>query len=287
MTHPSANITEVTLDNAQAILIDESMSRPVLVDFWADWCAPCKQLMPVLEKLAGEYGGAFLLAKVNADEMQGLSQQFGVRSLPTVMLMQNGQPVDGFTGAQTESFIRDMLDKYVSKPEDELLAKAQQQMAEGLFAEALDLLRDAMTAAPQRCDIQTHTAHCLAELNRVDDAEGIINSISMADQDAHFQQVKSLIELKRESADTPEVKALEAQLAEQPDNMHTQYQLALQYSQVGREGDALALLYDILRIDREFADNAARRSYLDILKALGNKDPIAIEFQRKLYSLLY
>lgn len=287
MTHPSANITEVTLDNAQAILIDESMSRPVLVDFWADWCAPCKQLMPVLEKLAGEYGGAFLLAKVNADEMQGLSQQFGVRSLPTVMVIQNGQPVDGFAGAQTESFIREMLDKYVSKPEDELLAKAQQDMADGRFPEALDQLRDATAAAPKRSDIQIHTAHCLAELNRVEDAESIINIVPMADQDAHYQQVKALIELKREAADTPEIKALEALLAEKPDDLHTQHQLALQYSQVGREGDALALLYNILKIDREYADNAARRSYLDILKALGNKDPIAIDFQRKLYSLLY
>ncbi|MEY3018325.1 MAG: hypothetical protein RL336_1460 [Pseudomonadota bacterium] len=287
MSHLSAHIVEVTLDNAQATLIDESMDRPVLVDFWADWCAPCKQLMPILEKLASEYQGAFLLAKVNADEMQGISQQFGVRSLPAVMLMQNGQPVDGFAGAQTESFIRGMLDKYVSKPEDELLSKAQQHMAEEQFVEALDLLRDAISAAPQRSDIQIHAAHCLAELNRVADAEGIINSVPMADQDGHFQQVKALIELKREAADTPEIKILEVQLAEQPDNMQTQYQLALQYSQAGREGDALALLYGILKIDREFADNAARRSYLDILKALGNKDPVAIDYQRKLYSLLY
>ena len=91
-----ANIDET---NAMQLLIEESNNRPVLVDFWADWCAPCKALMPILESLAHEYAGAFLLAKVNADEQQNIAQQFGVRSLPTVMIIQNGQPVDGFAGA--------------------------------------------------------------------------------------------------------------------------------------------------------------------------------------------
>ena len=96
----SAHIVEIDESNAQQLLIEESMTRPVVVDFWADWCGPCKQLMPILERLADEYQGAFLLAKVNADEQQMLAQQLGVRSLPTVMVLKEGQPIDGFSGAR-------------------------------------------------------------------------------------------------------------------------------------------------------------------------------------------
>lgn len=287
MQHSSPHIVDVTFENAQAVLIDESMQRPVLVDFWADWCAPCKQLMPVLEKLADEYQGAFLLAKVNADEMQSISQQFGVRSLPTVMLIQNGQPVDGFAGAQPESQIRQLLEKYLPNQEDEQLSKAQQWMTNGQFKEALDILRDAHKAAPERSDINLHMAHCLAELSKVDEAEVHLANVPLVDQDAHYQQVKALIELKREAADTPEIRQLQEQLNTTPDDRQLQFSLAVQFSQVGREAEALAILYDILKFDREFADNAARRTYLDILKTLGNKDAVAIEYQRKLYSLLY
>ena len=105
------NVVDIDQNNAQQYLIDESFNRPVVVDFWADWCAPCKQLMPLLEKLADEYAGAFLLAKINADEQQGISQQLGVRSLPTVMVFKDGQPVDGFAGAQPETAVREMLQK--------------------------------------------------------------------------------------------------------------------------------------------------------------------------------
>jgi putative thioredoxin len=287
MSLNSPHIVDVTFENAQATLIDESMQRLVVVDFWADWCAPCKQLMPVLESLANEYKGAFLLAKVNADEMQGITQQFGVRSLPTVMFIQNGQPVDGFTGAQPEGSIRAMLDKVLPKPEDEQLAGAKQLMSENNFNEALTLLQEAHHSAPERSDITLHLAQCLAELNKLEAAEAKLDTIPMVDQDTHYQQIKALLELKLEAADTPEIKALQAQLAAQPDDLSLQYQLAIQLSQVGRESEALAILFDILTLDREFADNGARRTYLDILKALGNKDSTAIEYQRKLYSLLY
>lgn len=287
MSHASTHIVDVSYDNAQSTLIDESMQRPVLVDFWADWCAPCKQLMPILEALAVEYNGAFLLAKVNADEMQGITQQFGVRSLPTVMLIQNGQPVDGFAGVQPESQIRAMLEKVLPKPEDELLQRALELMQQGNFDDAIEPLRAAHQAAPNRSDIKLHLAQSLAELNKVDLAQGVLDSVPMVDQDAHYEQVKALLELKREAADTPEIQALQQQLAQHPDDMQLQYQLAIQFSQVGREAEALAILFEILKRDREYADNAARRTYLDILKALGNKDSIAIEYQRKLYSLLY
>ena len=103
-------IVNIDETNAQQYLIEESMNRPVVVDFWADWCEPCKVLMPLLEKLANEYQGQFLLAKVNADEQQMIAQQLGVRSLPTVMVIKEGQPVDGFVGAQPETQVREMSD---------------------------------------------------------------------------------------------------------------------------------------------------------------------------------
>jgi len=284
--HP-AHIINIDFNNAQAMLIDESNHRPVLVDFWADWCAPCKTLMPILEKLADEYQGAFLLAKVNADEMQPIAQQFGVRNLPTVMLIQNGQPVDGFTGTQSETFVRDMLEKFLPKPWDGMLQSAQAAMAEGNFTGAADTLREAYQLSKQLVDIGVHLAHCLAESGKLDEAEAILNITPMADQDGYFEQVKSLLELKREASDTPEIRQLQAQLNEQPDSLDLQYQLALQFSQANRQQEALELLYAILKFDREFNDNAARRAYLDLLKTLGPKDPLAIEYQRKLYSLLY
>ena len=103
------HVVDIDENNAQQYLIDESFNRPVVVDFWADWCAPCKQLMPLLKKLADEYAGAFLLAKINADEQQGISGQLGVRSLPTVMVFKDGQRVDGFAGAQPETAVRELL----------------------------------------------------------------------------------------------------------------------------------------------------------------------------------
>ena len=124
-TNTPQDIVEINEANAKQWLVDESFKRPVLIDFWADWCGPCKSLMPILEKLAGEFRGQFLLAKVNADEQQMIAAQFGVRSLPTVMIMQDGQPVDGFAGAQTEVEVRELLEKYLPKPWDDLLEKGR------------------------------------------------------------------------------------------------------------------------------------------------------------------
>src|SRR5690625_1193723 len=111
-------IVDVTQNNAQQVLIEASYQRPVLVDFWAEWCAPCRTLMPLLEKLAREYDGALLLARVDCDSEQALAAQFGVQSLPTVILMKEGQPVDGFTGAQPEGTIRQFLEPHLPGPGD-------------------------------------------------------------------------------------------------------------------------------------------------------------------------
>lgn len=281
------NIVEINLENAKQHLIEESFNRPVLIDFWADWCAPCKSLMPILEKLANEYAGAFLLAKVNADEMNMISSQFGVRSLPTVVLMKDGQPIDGFVGALPEKQVRELLEKHLPKPWEKLVNEAQGFIMAGDFNSALPLLRQAYEDSKQDAAIACLLAQCHLELNRIDNAEAILATVKLVDQDAHYEQLKAQIELKKQAAKTPELVALEKAYANDPGNLATAYELAIQYHAESAHRPALELLIGILRKDRNFAGGAAKKTFTDILAALGKGDALAIEFQRKLFTLLY
>lgn len=283
----SEYIVNVTEQNVVELVIEGSKVRPVVVDFWADWCEPCKTLMPMLEKLANEYDGQFVLAKVNADEQQNIAQQFGVRSLPTVMVVKDGQPVDGFVGAQPENQVRELLEKYLPKPWDAILEQAQAFVAEGNFAEALAPLRQAYTDSNQQLDIAFAYTHVLIELNRCDEAEAVLSNIRMADQDAQYEQLKAQLELRREAASAPAVQALEEQLAADPDNLELTYQLAIQYNDHGQHKDAMESLISILQKDREYGDGAAKKALLDVIASLGKGDPLAVEYQRKLFGLMY
>lgn len=284
MTDYIVNIDET---NAAALLIEESNNRPVVVDFWADWCEPCKVLMPMLEKIAHEYQGAFLLAKVNADEQQGITQQFGVRSLPTVMVIQNGQPVDGFTGAQPEAQVRELFEKFLPKPWDALLLQANELMTAGDFQGALVPLRQAWEESGKQHDITIAYVHGLIEALRLDEAEAVLGEIRMADQDAAYEQLKAQLELKRESAKSPEIEALEATLAESPDDLDVMQQLGVQYTNAGQFREGMEHLITILRKELDHGDGSTKRLLLDTIASLGKGDPLAVEYQRKLYSLLY
>ena len=280
-------IVNIDETNAAQLLIDESHKRPVVVDFWADWCEPCKVLMPLLEKIADEYQGAFLLAKVNADEQQMISQQFGVRSLPTVMVIQDGQPVDGFAGAQPEAQVREMLGKYLPKPWDGLLQMAQEAMEQGNFSEALTPLRQAWDDSGQLHDITLSYAHALIECLRLDEAETLLDGIRMADQDATYEQLRAQLEIKREAAKSPEIEALEQKLAADPGDLDVLHSLAVQYTNAGQFKNGMEHFITILRQDLDHGDGATKRLLLDTIATLGKGDPLAAEYQRKLYSLLY
>jgi putative thioredoxin len=280
-------IVDIDESNAQTLLIEESQKRPVIVDFWADWCAPCKQLMPILEKLAAEYQGAFLLAKVNADEQQMLAQQLGVRSLPTVMVIKDGQPVDGFSGAQPESAVRDMLDKHVPSPQADSLVEAEQLLAEGDIPGALALFRGAWEDSGQKPEFTMAYAGALITASRLDEAEALLSDIKMVDQDARYQQLMAQIELQRQAARSPEIEALEADLASDEQNHEVRVKLAVQISSHGRYREALEHLLVVLRADRDWGNGEAKRVYLDMIATIGKGDPLAAEYQRKLFSLLY
>jgi putative thioredoxin len=281
------NIVNIDESNAARYLIDESMQRPVVIDFWADWCGPCKSLMPILEKLAKEYAGAFLLAKVNADEQQMIAQQFGVRSLPTVMVMQNGQPVDGFAGAQPETAVREMLEKYVASPFDAAIAEAQQKLQAGDVAGALSQLRATYEESGHRHDVAMVYAHALIEGRRLDEAQALLDAVRPLDRDAAFEQNLAQLTLAREASRSPELVALEEQLAADPENLDLREQLAVQYSASGHYREALETLYGILAIDRDHNDGGTKKALLDTIASLGKGDPLAVEYQRKLFSLLY
>jgi putative thioredoxin len=205
-------IVNIDESNAAQYLIEESMQRPVVIDFWADWCEPCKVLMPLLEKLATEYAGAFLLAKVNADDQQMIAQQFGVRSLPTVMVMRDGQPVDGFAGAQSEQAVREMLEKHLPSPYEAALVEANTMLEAGDAVGAVSILRGAYEESGRRHDIAMTLVHALIEARRLDDAQVLLDAVPMADQDPLYDQLLAQLTLAREAARSPELVALEEQL---------------------------------------------------------------------------
>ncbi len=278
---------EINQNNAKQFLIDESFQRPVLVDFWADWCSPCKTLMPMLEKLADEHAGAFLLAKVNVDAEPMIASQFGIQSMPTVVLMKDGQPVDGFVGAKPEKEIRALLEKYLPKPWEGLRDQGAAQLHAGNNRQAIALLSQAWHESGQRAEIACLLASAYVNENRLDEAAELLKNIRLADQDSVYEQVKAQLELAQNAEKAPEVTALEARHKAQPDDPDIAFQLAVQYSQHNYQREALDILLTVLRKDLNARDGEVRRTFTDILAVLGKGDALAAEYQRKLYSLIY
>jgi putative thioredoxin len=284
----SPNIVEVTEANFQQVMVEESAQRLVLLDFWADWCAPCKALTPILEKLADEYNGQVLLAKINADEQQNITAQFGIRSLPTVAIVKNGQPIDAFQGAEPESAIRERLDKHLPAPWEAAVHEAQALSSEGQFDEALVLLRDAYAQSGEMFEIGLLMADCYLHVNRANDAKSILDNATMEQQlNPLFKELLSKVELALEAADSPELRELQAKLEQDPENLDLKLELAIQYSQADRSEDALQLILEVLQKDKNYHDGGARKTMLDIINGLGKGDPLAAKYQRKLFTLMY
>lgn len=280
------NIVNISEANLQQTL-QQSMNVPVLFYFWSARSQHCEQLTPVLERLAAQYNGQFTLAKVDCDAEQMLASQFGLRAIPTVYLFQNGQPVDGFEGPQPEEAIRALLDKVLPREEELKAQQAMQLMQEGNYTDALPLLKDAWQLSSQNGEIGLLLAETLIALNRSEDAEAVLKTIPLQDQDTRYQGLVAQIELLKQAADTPEIQQLQQQVAENPEDAALATQLALQLHQVGRNEEALELLFGHLRKDLTAADGQTRKTFQEILAALGTGDALASKYRRQLYALLY
>ena len=283
----SPDIIDATLENAQQVLIEESQQRPVVIDFWSPRSEPCVELKRILEALTMEYNGQFSLVKVDVDELPQVASQFGVKGLPTVMIMKDGQPVDGFAGPQAEAQVREFLTKNLPAAWEALIEQANQLMLADDFTQALALLRQAYTDSDEKASVGIGLAQVFLHLNRCDEAEEILAKIMMADQDASYKQAMALLQLKREAAQSPAMLALEKEHKANPEDMVVAHQLAVQYSQNDKMEQALELLLNVLRKDINFDDGGVKKTYTEILATLGKSDPISIKYQRKIYTLLY
>ena len=262
------NIVNINESNLQQTL-EQSMTTPVLFYFWSERSQHCLQLTPVLESLAAQYNGQFILAKLDCDAEPMVASQFGLRAIPTVYLFQNGQPVDVFQGPQPEEAIRALLDKVLPREEELKARQAIEFIEAGNHADALPLLKEAWQISNQSSEIGLLLAETQIALNRSDEAEAVLKTIPLQDQDTRYQGLVAQIELLKQAADTPEIQQLQQQVASNPQDAVLATQLAIQLHQVGRNEESLELLFSHLKKDLTAADGQARKTFQEILAALG------------------
>ncbi|WP_410016151.1 tetratricopeptide repeat protein [Sodalis sp. C49] len=281
-----ATIIDINEANLQQTL-ELSMSQPVLFYFWSERSPHCQQMTPVIDKLAQEFAGQFVLAKVDCDAQQALAAQFGLRAIPTLYLFKDGQPLDGFQGPQPEEAIRELLLRALPDPAQLKMTEASDLMQQGQYAEALPLLKEAWQLSDKSSEAGLLLAETYIQLKRTEDAEAVLAVFPLQDKDTRYQGLMAQIELMKQAADTPEIQLLQQQVQNAPADAGLAVQLALQLHQVGRNEEALELLIGHLRKDLAAANGDARKTLMDILAALGTGDALAAKYRRQLYSLLY
>jgi putative thioredoxin len=278
---------DVSIEEFEAKVLTPADTVPVVVDFWAPWCEPCKVLKPLLEKLAEEYKGRFLLAKVNSDENPELAQHFGVRSIPSVKVLFRGQLVDEFNGALPEGQIREFLDRVAlpAGPEHaNLREQAAALVAEGKLEEALAVLVQASQANPQDQAIQLDAVDVLMQLGRNDEAKQLLAG-DYANEPERANALRARLALLDGAADTA---PLEAKLAANPDDHATRLELSKAYAAQSRFREALEAALEVVRRDRFFEQGAGRQAILSLFEALTGEqyDDLVREFRRKLSATL-
>ncbi|WP_018231936.1 thioredoxin [Thioalkalivibrio thiocyanodenitrificans] len=283
----SPYIIDVTQGNFEQVVLEGSQERPVLVDFWADWCQPCHMLAPVLEKLVQEYEGRVILAKINSDEQQALAASFGVRSLPTVMIFRDRKPVDQFMGVQPESAIRALLSRHLPRDSDTQRDAAREQLEAGDAESALTTLQAAIDSDPDNQAIKIDIARALMALGRADEADDTLKTLPMdLHQDEEVQRLEAQIQFARVAARGEELARLEAE-TESGDNPEALHRVAAARILSEDYESALALLLRLMQKHRKYGDDAGHKGLLTAFELLGAQHPLVKEYRRKMVSLLY
>ncbi|EFM55217.1 thioredoxin [Brucella inopinata BO1] len=286
-------IKDTTTAGFQADVITESRKQPVLVDFWAPWCGPCKQLTPIIEKAVREARGAVKLVKMNIDEHPAIAGQLGIQSIPAVIAFVNGQPVDGFMGAQPETKVKEFIAK-VGGPSDqeaalaEAIATAKELAQAGDFVQAAEIFSSILQVAPDNVDAVVGLATCMLESGDAEQARSLLGTLAAEKQnEAPVRALEARLALADQVKLIADPVELERRLAADPGDHQARFDLAQVRNAQGRREDAANELLAIMRADRAWNDDGARKQLLQFFEAWGHMDPATLTARRKLSSLLF
>jgi putative thioredoxin len=288
MTATAPHVFDATAQNFEAEVLQRSLQTPVLLDFWAEWCGPCKTLGPILEKLAGEFGGAFRLAKVDVEAEQELGAAFQIRSIPTVVLVKDGQLVDGFQGALPEGQLREFLKHHGIEP----AAAAPEEPAEEPAAETIDpqaevaRLRAEIEAAPDKAELKLDLALALLGTGAAAEAERLLDGLpaNLATDDRAVR-ARARLGFAALLAGAPAPEALEAAIAADPGDLGARHLLGVHRIVAGRSEEGLEQFLEMLRRDRGFRDGLPRLALLDAFRVIEDVDLVG-RYRRSMASLL-
>jgi len=282
-----SNIININEENFLQEVIDTSHQTPVLVDFWASWCEPCKTLLPILDNLSEEYAGQFRLAKIDVEKEQNLANQFAIRSVPTLKMVINGQFVDQFDGELSEHSVREYINKHLNAKNDTPLQHAILCYQNGEVELALEKMQEVLLAEPQNPMVRIEFANILMREKRFGDAQDLLQSLS--DEDKNNPAALALIaqlESINVVIDAPDVESLLEITEKDSKNYLAREQLSAHYILRGDFISAMEQLLEIVRRDRTYHDDAGRAGLLKIFEILGNEHELVTQYRRKLAQAL-
>jgi putative thioredoxin len=283
----SPYIFEVTESDFDTLVVQNSQHVPVLVDFWAAWCGPCKMLLPILEKLADDYGGQFLVAKINSDEQQGLARRFGVRSIPTLKLFRHGEVVEEAMGVQPEQALREMIDRHIEKESDRKHQAAVKAWQAGDLDTALQTLQQLLDEEPANARFAVDLASLQAEMGQLEQALTTLRGLPSSARDKEaVRTLMARLELDHAVKSAPSADELEARLRENPADSEARYLLAQQHLANGEFEAALDGLLSLLQREPGFRDGAARQAMLDAFQMIEDPDLVQ-RYRRRMFAALH
>jgi putative thioredoxin len=290
---PGPLIKDSGLETFAADVLDASMEVPVIVDFWAPWCGPCKQLGPLLERLVTDAKGAVKLVKVNIDENPEIAQQLRIQSIPTVYAFKRGQPVDGFMGAIPESQLRQFIESLTGpleaqNEEEDTLAVASEALAKHDLSRAAQLFGQVLQEDPGNPKAVAGLARCYLESGDLDRARKTLRLVRPdGASDESYRAVEAELSLKERAAGAGNPEHLRARIASNPADLEARFDLALVLDGRGAREEAMDQLLEIIRRDRKWKEDAARKHLLTLFEAMGPTDPRTLAGRRRLSSILF